>query len=96
MHEFLNPSALQMVVSNVLHAAYASSHDHSYSSGPRQGKSFLGQPWEPQLSAGKDGTTDPEKTCRYCKDMVYDLNNCLHLQCKKDFQACQQSGGWSN
>ena len=65
MQEFLNPSTLQMVVYNVLHAAQASSHSHSYNSGPRQGKPFLGWSWEPQLSAGKDRTTDPEKTCRY-------------------------------
>ena len=64
MQEFLNPSTLQTVVSNVLHAAQSSSHGRSYNSGPRQGKPFLGQPWEPQLSAGKDGTTDPKKTCQ--------------------------------
>ena len=64
MLEFLNPSTLQMVVYNALHAAQSSSHSHSYNSGPRQGKPFLGWSWEPQLSAGKDGTTDPEKTCQ--------------------------------
>ena len=29
-----------------------------------EGKPFLGRAREPQLSAGKDGTTDPNKTCR--------------------------------
>ena len=92
MQEFLNPSTLQTVVSNGLHTTQSSSHSCSYNSGPRQGKPFLGQPWEPQLSAGKDRTTDPEKTCQYCKDMGHDLDNCLHLQCKKYFLAQKQSG----
>ena len=92
MWEFLNPSTLQMVVTNVLHAAQSNSHGCGYNSGSRQGKSFLGQPWEPQLSAGKDGTTNPEKTCQYCKDTGHDLDNCLHLQHKKDFLAHKQSG----
>ena len=92
MWEFFNLSTLQTVVSNALHAAQASSHGHSCNSGSRQGKPFLGQPQEPQLLARKDRTTDPEKTCKYCKDTGHDLDNCLHLQHKKDFLACQQSG----
>ena len=35
------------------------------------------RPREPQLSAGKDGTTDPEKTCHYCKDTGHDLDKLL-------------------
>ena len=96
IQEVLNPSTLQTVVSSALHAAQASSHGCSYNSGPRQGKSFLGQPWEPQLSTGKDGTTDPKKTCRYCKDIGHDLDNCLYLQHRKDFLGHQQSGEGSN
>ena len=49
-------------------------------------------PRESQLSAGKDGTTDLEKTCHYCKDTGHKLDNCLHLQCKKDFLGHKQSG----
>ena len=63
---------------------------------PREGKPFLGQPREPQLSVGKDGTTDPDKTCRYCKDSEHELGNCVHLQRKKDLQAHHQAGQGSN
>ena len=41
----------------------------------------------PQLSAGIDGTTDPEKSPRYCKDTGHKLKNCLRLQAKEAFQA---------
>ena len=93
MWEFLNPSMLQTVVTNVLQATQSGNHSHGNSNlGSRQGKPFLGRPQEPQLSAGKDGTTDPEKTCHYCKDTGHELDNCLCLQCKKDFLAHKQSG----
>ena len=49
---------------------------------PREGRPFLGQPRQPQLSAGKDGTIDPNKACRYCKDTGHKLENCVHLQRK--------------
>ena len=84
--ELFNPSILQTVVTNALQAAQAGSCGcGNNNSDSRQGKPFLGRPQEPQLSAGKDGTIDPEKTCHYCKDTGHDLDNCLHLQCKKDF-----------
>ena len=44
MWDFLNPSTLQMVVTNALHAAQSNGHCHRYNSGSRQGKPFLGQP----------------------------------------------------
>ena len=80
-----------MAVTNALQATQSGIGGHGNNSGYRQGKSFLGQPWEPQLSAGKDGTIYPEKTCRYCKDTGHDLDNCLPLKCKKDFLVCKQS-----
>ena len=93
MWEFLNPSMLQTVDTNVLQATQSGNCSHGNSNlGSRQGKPFLDRPWEPQLSAGKDGTTDSEKTCHYCKDTGHELDNFLHLQCKKDFPACKQSG----
>ena len=53
---------LQTMITNTLQAAQASSHGHgNNNSGTRQGKPFLGRPQKPQLSAGKDGTIDPEK-----------------------------------
>ena len=39
------------------------------------------------------GHTDPDKTCRYCKeDTGHELKNCVHLQRKKDLQAHHQAG----
>ena len=95
MWEYLHPNTLQTIMSNALQAAQASSWGHGMSRGfaPREGRSFLDRPREPQLSASKDGTMDPEKTFCYCKDIGHDLDNCLHLQCKKDFQVHQQQGG---
>ena len=93
MWEFLNPSTLQIMVTNALQAAQANSQGCGNNNlGSRQGKSYLGRPQELQLSAGKDGTVDPEKTCHYCKDTGHNLDNSLHLQCKKDFLAHKQSG----
>ena len=78
MHEYLHPSTLQTTVTNVLQAAQSNLCDHGGSCGftPRKGRPFLGQPREPQLSAGKDRTIDPDKTCRYCKDTGHELENC--------------------
>ena len=90
MWEFLNPSTLQTMVTNALQAAQASSHGCGNNNlGTRQGKPFLGRPCEPQLSAGKEGTINPEKTCHNCKDTGHDLDNFLCLQCKKFFLACK-------
>ena len=41
---------------------------------------FFGKKCDPVVAAGKDGTTDPDKTCNYCKDMGHSIDNCLHLQ----------------
>ena len=54
MWEFLNPSTLQMVAINMLHAAQSNDHSCRNNSGPRQGKPLLEQPQEPQLSVGKN------------------------------------------
>ena len=95
--EFPNVGIFQSInittmVTNAPQATQSSNHSHGNNNlGSRQGKPILGKPWEPQLSTGKDGTTDPEKTCHYCKDTGHDLDNCLHLQCKKHFLAQKQS-----
>ena len=98
MHEYLHPSTLQTAVTNVLQAAQSNLHGHGGSCGftPREGRPFLGQPREPQLLAGKDGTINPNKTCRYCKDTGHKLENCVCLQRKKDLQAHHQAGQESN
>ena len=93
MCDYLHPSTLQTAVTNALQAAQSNSHGHGGSCGftPREGRPFLGQPREPQLSADKDRTIDPDKTCRYCKDTGHELENCVRLQRKKDLQACHQA-----
>ena len=98
MCEHLHPSTLQAAVTNGLQAAQSNSNDRGTSQGfaPREGRPFLGRPREPQLSASKDRTTDPNKTCRYCKDTEHNSDNCVHLQHKKDLQMCQQAGQGSN
>ena len=98
MCEYLHPSTLQTAVTNALQAAQSNlcgcGGSHGFT--PREGRSFLGQPREPQLSAGKDGTTDPDKTCKYSKDSGHELGNCIRLQRKKDLQAHHQAGQGSN
>ena len=98
MHEYLHPSTLQTAVTNALQAAQSNLHGHGGLCGftPREGRPFLGQPREPQLLAGKDGTINPNKTCRYCKDTGHELDNCVCLQRKKDLQAHHQAGQESN
>ena len=88
MREFLSPTALQTAFTNALQAA-----KESNSSNPnlRSGQQpFQGKHQPSQLSAGIDGTTDPEKSCRYCKDMGHEIGNCLRLQARKAFLAHQE------
>ena len=54
------------------------------------GKKFLGICHAPKLAAGEDGTTDPEKSCRYCKDTGHELKNCPRLAARNEFLAAQQ------
>ena len=52
----------------------------SANSGPSQARGkFLGKCCEPQLSTGKDGSTDPSLSCQYCKDTGHELGNCARL-----------------
>ena len=69
IRELLNPATLQTAFTNALQATQFR---------PR-GK-FFGKKRDPVVAAGKDGMTDPDKTCNYCKDMGHSINNCLHLQ----------------
>ena len=54
-----------------------------------QSKPYAGIPQPPECSAGKDGTTNPEQSCWYCKDTRHELPNCLQLQKKKDLEAAR-------
>ena len=49
---------------------------------PLGGKHYLGKAKQPQITKGLDGTTDPNLTCRYCKDSGHELNKCKKLQQK--------------
>ena len=94
VRELLNPITLQTVVTSTLQAVQLG--EHSQSNVGRPSRSFLGKPQEPQLSAGKDGTMDPDKMCQYCKDTGCELNNCKCLQYKEDLLAARNSGKGSN
>ena len=85
IREFLSPTSLQKAFTSALQAAKITSESKGNSGPGRQ--PFLGKRHPPQLSAGINGTTDPEKSCRYCKDMGHELENCLRLQAKEAFQA---------
>ena len=93
MREFLSPTALQTAFTNALQAAKTSDPSNpNLRSGPQP---FRGKLRPSQLSAGIDGTTDPEKSCNYCKDMGHMIGNCLRLQARKaflDHQEQQKAG----
>ena len=85
IREFLSLTSLQKAFTSVLQAAQATSESTGNNGQGRQ--PFLGKHRPSQLSAGINGTTDPEKSCRYCKDMGHNLKKCLRLQAKEAFQA---------
>ena len=86
--EFLSPTALQQAFTAALQSTKTRSSDNTNKRGP--GKEFLGICRPPKLAAGKDGKTDPEQSCRYCKDMGHDLKNYLRLVARNEFLAAQQ------
>ena len=88
IREFLGPTALQQAFTTALQTIQAGSSNNIDKRGT--GKKFQGKHHEPQLSAGKDGTTDPEKSCRYCKDTGHELKNCPRLAARNEFLAAQQ------
>ena len=71
IQELLNPATLQTAFMNALQVTQFR---------PNRSDKFLGKPCEPVIAAGKDGMTDPEKTCNYCKGMGHDVDNCLCFQ----------------
>ena len=93
MREYLSPTSLQSAFTNALQAAGKSNKSNPNT---RPGSQpFQGKRRPSQLSAGIDGTTDPEKSCNYCKDMGHLIGNCLRLQARKAFLKKQeeQAGG---
>ena len=71
IRELLNPATLQTAFTNALQAL--GQHFRT------QGK-FFGKRRDPVVAAGIDGTTDPDKSCNYCKGMGHEKDNCLHLK----------------
>ena len=85
IREFLSPTSLQKEFTSALQATQVASRSKGNLGSGKQ--PFLGKHRPSQLSAGIDGTTDLEKSCRYCKDTGHELENCLRLQAKEAFQA---------
>ena len=93
MREYLSPTSLQLAFTNALQAARKSNMSNPNTRPSSQ--PFRGKCRPSQLSAGIDGTTDPEKSCNYCKDTGHLKGNCLRLQARKTFLKKQeeQAGG---
>ena len=94
IRELLSPATLTMAFSNVLSATKTRFTSQSGSRATNQNqnqqfmpKPFLGKPRPSQLVAGKDGNTNPDQSCRYCKDTGHLLENCLRLDARNKFIA---------
>ena len=91
IRELISPATLTTAFSNVLTATKTSFASKSRYRGnnqwPGQGRPFLGKHRPSQLSAGKDGVTNPDQTCQYCKDMGHLLENCVRLKARQQFLA---------
>ena len=93
IRELLSPATLTTAFTNVLMATKTSFANKSHYGGshqPGQGKPFLGKCHPSKLAAGKDGVTNPDQPCRYCKDMGHLLENCVRLEARQQFLANQE------
>ena len=74
IRDYFPPATLTMAFSNTLSATktrFASQTGSRSAQNQSQQftpKPFLGKPRPSKLAAGKDGTTNPDQTCQYCKD----------------------------
>ena len=96
IREFLSPTSLTTTFTNALTASksnFTTKSCYSSSQQPGQSKPFLGKHQPPKLSAGKDGVTNPDQTCQYCKDTGHLIGNCLRLQAREEFLAIQDKAG---
>ena len=89
IREFLSPAMLTMAFSNTLSATKTSFTSQTTNRGSQQfaPKPFLEKPQPSKLVAGKDGTTNPDQTCQYCKDTGHLLENCVRLEARNKFLA---------
>ena len=70
---------------------FANKSHYSGTQQPGQGKPFLGKRRPSKLAAGKDGVTNPEQSCRYCKDTGHLLENCLNFKLGSCFLLIRKS-----
>ena len=89
IRELLSPATLTMAFSNALSAIKTSFTSQAGNRGNKQfaPKPFLGKYCPSKLTAGKDGTTNPNQTCQYCKDTGHLLENCVRLEARNKFMA---------
>ena len=93
IRELLSPATLTTAFSNMLMATKTSFANKSRYAGnqqPGKGKPFLGKCHPSKLTAGKDGVTNPDQSCQYCKDMGHLLENCVRLEARQQFLANQE------
>ena len=93
IRELLSPATLTTAFSNALSAtktrfaSQSGSRSNQNQSQQFTLKPFLGKPHPSKLAAGKDGITNSDQTCRYCKDTGHLLENCLRLEARNKFIA---------
>ena len=93
IRELLSPATLTTTFTNALMASKTSFTNKSCYMGnqqPGHSKPFLGKCHPSKLAAGKDGVTNPEQSCRYCKYTGHLLENCLRLQAREQFLDNQE------
>ena len=90
IRELLSPAMLTTAFSNALLANKTSFTGQTGNRSNNQQyvpKPFLGKLQPSKLAAGKDGTTNPDQTCQYCKDTGHLLENCVCLEARNNFLA---------
>ena len=90
IRELLSPAMLTTAFLNALSATKTSSTSQTGNRSNNQQftpKPFFGKLRPSKLAAGKDGTTNPNQTCQYCKDTGHLLENCVHLEARNNFLA---------
>ena len=93
IRELLSLATLTTAFTNALMTTKTNFTNKSHYGGnqqPGQSKPFLGKHHPSKLTAGKDGVTNPDQSCRYCKDMGHLLENCVRLEARQQFLANQE------
>ena len=91
----IDPSSIAQVISKAVDS-FQTMSDRSNSSVAKSpsyaAKPYNGKPRPSQLSAGADGTLDPESTCYYWKDTGHRKNNGIWLNCKLAWELQMTKG----